>query len=67
MAARTGDRLTRLIAHRAMGASLAAMGEFEAARAQLEPFLALENADRTGLFRCITLQIDTRQVLAFWH
>src|SRR4029077_13860338 len=46
MATRTGDRVTRLIAHRAMGASLAAMGEFEAARAQLELFLALENAEK---------------------
>jgi class 3 adenylate cyclase/predicted ATPase len=46
MATRTGDRVTRLIARRAMGASLAAMGEFEAARAQLEPFLALENAEK---------------------
>jgi class 3 adenylate cyclase/predicted ATPase len=46
LATRTGDRVTRLIAHRAMGASLAAMGEFEAARAQLELFLALENAEK---------------------
>jgi class 3 adenylate cyclase/tetratricopeptide (TPR) repeat protein len=46
MAARTGNRLARLIAHRAMGASLAAMGEFEAARTQLDPFLALENAEK---------------------
>ena len=46
MATRTGDRLTRLIARRAMGASLAAMGEFEAARVQLEPFLALENTQK---------------------
>ena len=44
MAAHTGDRLTRLIAHRAMGASLLAMGELEAARAQLDPFLTPDNA-----------------------
>ncbi len=46
MAARIGDPLTRLIARRAMGASLAAIGEFEAARAQLEPLLASENAKK---------------------
>src|SRR5262245_52446665 len=42
----TGDRVARLIAQRAMAASLAAMGDYEAARAQLEPFLALENAEK---------------------
>ncbi|MDA9505038.1 hypothetical protein XI09_10100 [Bradyrhizobium sp. CCBAU 11386] len=45
LAARTGDRLARLIAHRAMGASLLEMGEFEAARAQLEQILAIDKAE----------------------
>ena len=42
LAAHTGDRLARLIAHRAMGASLLEMGEFEAARVQLEQILAID-------------------------
>lgn len=46
LAARTGERVARLIAHRAMGASLLEIGEFEAARAQLEQILAI---DRTEL------------------
>jgi class 3 adenylate cyclase/predicted ATPase len=46
MAAHTGDRVTRLIAHRAMGTALAAMGEPEAARAQYDQFLALHNAEK---------------------
>ena len=46
MAAHTGDRLTRLMAHRAMGSALLEMGEFEAARAQLDQFLSLHNAER---------------------
>jgi len=46
MAAHTGDRLTRLIAHRAMGSALLEMGEFEAARAQLNQLLALHNAEK---------------------
>jgi predicted ATPase len=45
MAAQTGDRLTRLIAHRAMGASLLEMGEFNAARAQFEQILGIEKAE----------------------
>jgi predicted ATPase len=45
MAAHTGDRVTRLIAHRAMGTALLEMGEFEAARAQYDQFLALHNAE----------------------
>jgi predicted ATPase len=46
LAARTGDRLTRLIAHRALGTALLEMGEFEAARAQLDQFLAPDNAKK---------------------
>jgi class 3 adenylate cyclase/predicted ATPase len=42
LAAHTGDRLARLIAHRAMGVSLLEMGEFEAARLQLEQILAID-------------------------
>jgi class 3 adenylate cyclase/predicted ATPase len=42
LAAHTGDRLARLIAHRAMGVSLLEMGEFEAARVQLEEILAID-------------------------
>jgi class 3 adenylate cyclase/predicted ATPase len=45
LAAQTGDRLTRLIAHRAMGVSLLEIGKFEAARAQLEQILAIDNAE----------------------
>jgi class 3 adenylate cyclase/predicted ATPase len=45
LAAHTGDRLARLIAHRAMGASLLEMGELEAARAQLEQILAIDTAE----------------------
>ncbi|MDH2348905.1 adenylate/guanylate cyclase domain-containing protein [Bradyrhizobium sp. SSUT77] len=45
LAAHTGDRLARLIAHRAMGASLLEMGEFEAARAQLEQILEIDEAE----------------------
>jgi predicted ATPase len=45
LAAHTGDRLTRLIAHRAMGVSLLEIGEFEAARAQLEQILAIDKAE----------------------
>jgi len=46
LAARTGDRLTRLIAHRALGVALLEMGEFEAARAKLDPFLEPDNAEK---------------------
>jgi tetratricopeptide (TPR) repeat protein len=46
MAAHTGDRLTRLMAHRALGSALLEMGEFEAARAQLDQFLALHDAEK---------------------
>jgi predicted ATPase/class 3 adenylate cyclase len=46
LAARTGDRLTRLLAHRALGTALLEMGEFEAARAQLDQFLALDDAKK---------------------
>jgi predicted ATPase len=46
LAARTGDRLTRLIAHRALGTAFLEMGEFEAARAQLDQFLAPDNAEK---------------------
>ncbi|MES5482385.1 adenylate/guanylate cyclase domain-containing protein [Bradyrhizobium sp. INPA03-11B] len=42
LAAHTGDRLARLIAHRAMGVSLLEIGGFEAARAQLEEILAID-------------------------
>jgi predicted ATPase/class 3 adenylate cyclase len=45
LAAHTGDRLARLIAHRAMGASLLEIGEFEAARAQLEQILTIDKAE----------------------
>ncbi|RXH41674.1 adenylate/guanylate cyclase domain-containing protein [Bradyrhizobium zhanjiangense] len=45
LAARTGDREARLIAHRAMGASLLETGEFEAARAQLEQILAIDKTE----------------------
>lgn len=45
LAAHTGDWLARLIAHRAMGASLLEMGEFEAARAQLEQILTIDKAE----------------------
>jgi predicted ATPase len=45
LAAHTGDRLARLIAHRAMGASLLEMGKFEAARAQLEQILAIDKIE----------------------
>jgi predicted ATPase len=46
LAAQTGDRLTRLIAHRAMGSALLELGEFEAARAQLAQLLALDNVEK---------------------
>jgi class 3 adenylate cyclase/predicted ATPase len=46
LAAQTGDRLVRIIAHRAMGSALLELGEFEAARAQFEQFLALDNAEK---------------------
>ncbi|MET4823145.1 putative ATPase [Bradyrhizobium ottawaense] len=45
LAAHTGDRAARLIAHRAMGASLLEMGEFEAAKAQLEQILAIDRIE----------------------
>lgn len=45
LAAHTGDRVARLIAHRAMGASLLEIGEFEAAKAQLEQILAIERIE----------------------
>jgi class 3 adenylate cyclase/tetratricopeptide (TPR) repeat protein len=45
LAAHTGDRLVRLIAHRAMGASLLEIGEFEAATAQLEEILAIDKLE----------------------
>ncbi|MDA9496221.1 adenylate/guanylate cyclase domain-containing protein [Bradyrhizobium sp. CCBAU 11357] len=45
LAAHTGDRLARLIAHRAMGATLLEMGEFEAAKAQLEQILAIDRVE----------------------
>jgi class 3 adenylate cyclase/predicted ATPase len=45
LAAQTGDRVARLIAHRAMGASLLEMGEFEATKAQLEQILAIDRAE----------------------
>jgi predicted ATPase len=49
LAVQTGDRLTRLIAHRAMGAALLELGEFEAASVQLEqiPALYTPEQDRT--------------------
>ena len=46
LAARTGDRLTRMIAHRAMGSALLEMGEFAAARAQLDQVLAFDYAEK---------------------
>lgn len=45
LAARTGEGLARLIAHRAMGASLLEIGDFEAARTQLEQILAIDTAE----------------------
>jgi class 3 adenylate cyclase/predicted ATPase len=45
LAAHTGDRVARLIAHRAMGVSLLEMGEFGAARAQLEQILAIDRVE----------------------
>ncbi|MBR0926440.1 AAA family ATPase [Bradyrhizobium diazoefficiens] len=45
LAAETGDRVARLIAHRAMGASLLEMGEFEGAKTQLEQILAIDRTD----------------------
>ncbi|MDD1520704.1 MULTISPECIES: adenylate/guanylate cyclase domain-containing protein [Bradyrhizobium] len=45
LAAHTGDRVARLIAHRAMGASLLEIGEFEAAKAQLEQILAIDRVE----------------------
>jgi tetratricopeptide (TPR) repeat protein len=41
LAAQTGDRLMRLIAHRAMGAALLQLGEFEAASVELAHVAAL--------------------------
>jgi predicted ATPase len=45
LAARTGNPLARLIAHRAMGVSLLEMGKFEAARAQLEQIRAIHKTE----------------------
>lgn len=45
LAAHTGDRVAQLIAHRAMGASLLEIGEFDAARAQLGQILAIDRAE----------------------
>ncbi|MGW1423371.1 AAA family ATPase [Bradyrhizobium manausense] len=45
LAAHTGDRVARLIAHRAMGASLLELGEFEAAKAQLEQILVIDRVE----------------------
>ncbi|MEY9403672.1 putative ATPase/class 3 adenylate cyclase [Bradyrhizobium japonicum] len=45
LAAQTEDRVTRLIAYRAMGASLLEMGEFEAAKAHLQQILAIDRVD----------------------
>jgi class 3 adenylate cyclase/tetratricopeptide (TPR) repeat protein len=53
IAATTGDRVAHLIACRAMGASLMAMGQFEAARAQLEQLLAIEMVETD---RSLTVQ-----------
>jgi class 3 adenylate cyclase/tetratricopeptide (TPR) repeat protein len=46
LAAQTGDRHARLIAHRAMGSALLEMGAFEAARVQLDSFLALDSPEK---------------------
>jgi len=56
MAARTPDQLTQLIARRAMGSALLEMGEFAAARTQLDQLLALNNAekDRSLLVHYVT-------------
>jgi predicted ATPase len=56
LAVQSGDPLTRLIAHRAMGSALLEMGEFEAARAQLNQFLALDNAEKD---RALSVQYVT--------
>src|SRR5689334_9453149 len=59
LAAQTGDHLTRLIAPRAMGASLLEMGEFEAARAELEQILSIDNVE-TGHSLSVLYVADPR-------
>lgn len=46
LAARTGERLPRLMADRAMGSVLLEMGRFEAARERLEQVVALHHAEQ---------------------
>ncbi len=46
LAVRTGERLPRLMAHRAMGSVLLEMGQFEAARDRLEQFVTLHHAEQ---------------------
>jgi predicted ATPase len=46
LAAQTGDRVMRLMAHRAMGSALLELGECEAARVQLEQVPALYDPEK---------------------
>ncbi|WP_368506936.1 adenylate/guanylate cyclase domain-containing protein [Bradyrhizobium lupini] len=45
LAAQTGDRVAKLIAYRAMGASLLEVGDLETAKAQLEQMLAIDRIE----------------------
>ena len=65
LAAHTGDRVARLIAHRAMGASLLEMGEFEAAKAQLEQILAIDRVEMDQALSVLYLTNPHASGLAF--